>query len=242
MWDNLKALAKAISEELGDAIFRPNCGLCGKVSEKYVCPYCDRQLSACQAAEPIQADPNLPSSILLFAWGVYEQTLKQAIARCKYNNQPKIAFHLGIRMGEVWQSLPQTRNLKLPVIPVPMYPEKQKARGFNQAEELAKGFCQVTDLPYQPQWLTRVKNTTPQMQTKSKEEREANLQQAFQARVPSDRRTQSVIILDDIYTTGTTIREAIKALQTQGVWTASVVVLARPSFQPPSPKTKPVKN
>ena len=238
MWNNLKALSKAVSEGLGDALFRPNCGLCGKVSEKYICPYCDRQLSACKTSEPIQSDASLPCSILLFAWGVYEQTLKQAIARCKYHNQPKIALHLGARMGEVWQSLPQTRYLKLPVIPIPMYPEKQKARGFNQAEELAKGFCQVTGLPLHPQWLTRVKNTMPQMQTKSKEEREANLRQAFQAHVPSGQRVRSVIILDDIYTTGTTIREAIQALQAEGVRTGSVVVLARPSFQPPPKQTK----
>jgi ComF family protein len=231
MWVDLQTLTKAIAQNLGDAIFRPNCALCGKVSEKYICPYCDRQLSACKTAEPIQSDPKLPSSILLFAWGVYEHALKQVIARCKYQNHPEIALYLGEKMGEVWQSQTQTRCLKLPVVPIPMFPEKQKARGFNQAEELAKGFCRVTGLPYRPQWLARVKNTLPQMHTKSKEEREANLQQAFQARVPSDRKWHSVILLDDIYTTGATIREAIKALQAQGIRTASVVVLARPSFQ-----------
>ncbi len=236
MWDSFKALKKAIAHHLEEAIFRHNCALCGKVSDAYICPYCDRQLSACKTTEPIQSDPNLPSSILLFAWGVYEHTLKQAIARCKYNNHPEIALYLGAKMGQVWQNQPQTRNFQLPVVPIPMYPEKQKARGFNQAEELAKGFCGVTSLPYRPQWLVRVKNTTPQMQTKSKEEREANLHQAFQAHVPSNHKERSVILLDDIYTTGTTIREAIKALQAQGIRTASVVVLARPSFQPPSPK------
>jgi len=237
MWDSFQAIAKSLANELAGDLFRPNCGLCGKVSEKYVCHYCDRQLSACLAPEPIQSDPNLPHSILLFAWGIYEQTLKQAITQCKYNNHPEIALHLGERMGEVWQSQSQTWNLKLPVIPIPMHPDKQKQRGFNQAEELAKGFCQVTHLPHRPQWLTRVKNTTPQMQTKSKQEREANLAQAFQAHIPSHQKVRSVILLDDIYTTGTTIREAIKALQAEGIRTASVVVLARPSFQPPPKRT-----
>ncbi|MFN3926618.1 MAG: ComF family protein [Pseudanabaenaceae cyanobacterium] len=224
MWRIFNSLVAGVA----DALFKPNCAICGKPSEDYVCASCDRQLSAHQLANPIQSDPKLP--VLLFVWGTYEQALKQAIARCKYQNQPRIAFHLGQRLGEVWQNQPPCQALgKLAVIPIPMHADKLKLRGFNQAEELAKGFCRVTHLPHCPEWLVRVKYTKPQMETKSKQEREANLRQAFQAHVPPHP-YQGVILLDDIYTTGVTMRTAMETLAAANVKTLAIVVLARPHF------------
>jgi ComF family protein len=182
----------------------------------------------------------LSSATLLFAWGIYEQTLKQAIARCKYENHPQIARHLGYKMGETWQNHPQVQKFThqwgpLPVIPIPMHAAKLAQRGFNQAEELSKVFCQATGLPHRPQWLKRVKNTKPQMQTTSKAERQANLAQAFSTDIPAQRPTDGVILVDDIFTTGTTIREAMSALHKVGVKTRAVVILARPQFEANSP-------
>lgn len=73
--------------------------MCGKPSDDYICQFCGRQLLAHRTSEPIQTDGDFPC--LLFAWGIYEQTLKQAIARCKYDNHPEIAFYLGKEMGRV---------------------------------------------------------------------------------------------------------------------------------------------
>jgi ComF family protein len=232
MWQILKAL----SEGVGEALFKPNCGLCGKPCDGFVCASCDRALQSCKADEPVQTEPRLPKDSLLFAWGIYEQSLKQAIARCKYENQPRIALHLGQKIGDRWQSHPHCqafmrRQGQLPVIPIPMHADKLKVRGFNQAEELAKGFCRITHLPHRPHWLERIKNTKPQMETKSKAERQENLHQAFRPQIPANQGVEAVILLDDIYTTGATIREAMTALESAGVKTAAIVVLARPHFQ-----------
>lgn len=117
-----------------------------------------------------------------------------------------------------------------------MHPEKLAQRGFNQAEELARGFCAITHLPLYPQWLERIKNTKPQMATTSKQERAENLHQAFRAHIPP---SAQVLLVDDIYTTGATIREAVQALGSAGGKTEAIAVLARPRL--PVPYNKQVK-
>ncbi|NJK59165.1 MAG: ComF family protein [Oscillatoriales cyanobacterium SM2_1_8] len=128
-----------------------------------------------------------PQPLDLFAWGEYDGPLKRAIAACKYSNRPQILRCLGQQIGRTWQTAAQTwqaRHPGLTVVPIPLHPAKYKSRGFNQAEELARGFCQVTGLPCRPNLLQRVRETIPQMQTRSRAERIANLQEAFQAIAP----------------------------------------------------------
>jgi ComF family protein len=172
---------------------------------------------------------------MLFSWGVYDGALKRAIAACKYDHHPEIATLLGARMGETWRrdiavqntfkSLNQSLS-KLSVIPIPLHSQRLQERGFNQAEVLARSFCLEVGCRCFPQALNRIKNTKPQMQTKSKQERESNLERAFAVGQVSEL-SKSVILLDDIYTSGVTIREAIAALKTSGINVHAVVVLAK---------------
>jgi ComF family protein len=175
---------------------------------------------------------------MLFSWGIYDGALKRAIAACKYKNHREIATLLGARMGEVWQqdvavqetfkSLNKSLS-KLSVIPIPLHSQRLQERGFNQAEVLARSFCLEVGCRCFPQALNRIKNTKPQIQTKSKQEREINLEQAFEIGQVSEL-SKSVILLDDIYTSGVTVREAIASLKTAGINVQAVVVLAKPKF------------
>jgi predicted amidophosphoribosyltransferase len=141
-------------------------------------------------------------------------------------------------MGEVWRqdaavqrtfvSLNKSLN-KLSVIPIPLHSQRLQERGFNQAELLAHSFCLEVGCRCLPHALSRIKNTKPQIQTKSKQEREINLEQAFAVGQVSEL-SKSVILLDDIYTSGVTVREAIAALKTSGITVQAVVVLAKPKF------------
>jgi predicted amidophosphoribosyltransferase len=86
-------------------------------------------------------------------------------------------------------------------------------------------------MPCKPQLLNRVKDTKAQMQTKSKQEREENLSKAFTVPLNQQSKPQDVILFDDIYTTGATIREAIATLAANNIKVKGVIVLARPQFK-----------
>lgn len=211
---------------------KPKCPLCDRSTAKIICIDCDRQISACKFPNFLQTREGLN----LFAWGIYDGSLKQAIATCKFENHPELAQPLGIKIGEAWNQDLGAQNLikespKIKVVPIPMHPEKLKSRGFNQAQLLAQGFCAMTRLAIAPQLLQRVKNTKPQIDTKSKQEREENLNSAFTVANQFKNKLISVILFDDIYTTGATINEAIATLKSANIKAIGVIVLATPKFK-----------
>lgn len=208
-----------------DLFFQSKCPICNRSTPDYLCVYCTKPLIACRSEQFCETKLPIP----LFCWGVYDDALKRAIGTCKYQNQPKIATYLGQQMGQTWQTDRDALLLKkLTVVPIPMHPEKQKQRGFNQAELLARGFCDITNMPCKPELLVRTKNTKPQMQTKSKEERRQNLDQAFVS--PKQKVKYPVLLVDDIYTSGATIESAILALTVQQIKVGAILVLARTSL------------
>lgn len=213
-------------DRLLDLFFQRRCPICNRSTNNYLCIYCSRALIACKSENFCETKSPLP----LFCWGIYDDALKRGIGTCKYQKQPNIATYLGQQMGEAWQQDPGAQSLhKLIVVPIPLHPEKQKKRGFNQAELLAKGFCDITNMPCRNDLLQRRKNTKPQMETKSKEERQENLAQAFVS--PRIKIKHPILLVDDIYTTGATINEAIQTLTGAGLPVGAILVLARTTLQ-----------
>jgi predicted amidophosphoribosyltransferase len=132
-------------------------------------------------------------------------------------------------LAEAWLAthpIPQPQNLT--VIPIPMHPDKQSQRGFNQAELLAVHFCELTRMPLMRQGLERNRDTIAQFHL-SPTERERNLVDAFTLGQSLRRLKQrrSVLLLDDIYTTGATVRSAITTLNQQDIPVQGVIVVAQ---------------
>ena len=229
----LDRLANVVS----DSFWQANCPLCKRPTSSILCKDCDRQINACQSPEFLQSDDPISLDIPLYSWGIYDGALKRAIAACKYENHPEIMEAIAVKIADTWKRSPNIRLFnqipKISVIPIPLHENKLKSRGFNQAETLARRFCEITRLQCHPHLLQRVKDTKAQMQTKSKKEREENLSKAFTVKLSPNLRasnTQSVILFDDIYTTGATIREAIATLAISHISVRGVIVLARPKF------------
>jgi predicted amidophosphoribosyltransferase len=97
-------------------------------------------------------------------------------------------------------------------------------RGYNQSEEIAKVIAEILKIPLDSETLKRVRNTTPQTELKSKEERAKNVYGCFAAKNISGK---AVIIIDDVYTTGATMREAARALKAAGARQVIGVAVAR---------------
>ena len=101
------------------------------------------------------------------------------------------------------------------IIPVPMYKEKQYARGYNQAEIYAKKLSELTGIPLRDDVIVRKRQTRP-MKELDLRERRNNLKKAFNI-VRNDVEFKCILIIDDIYTTGSTIDEIAHEFQMAGV-------------------------
>ncbi len=201
---------------------KANCPLCDRTVERVLCRYCLRQLQDCQLPQPAcywQGD--LP----LFAWGKYEGAVKQAIGKLKYAGHRSIADLYGELLAQSWQQSALTLPTKLIVIPIPLHPEKLASRGFNQAEAIARQFCEVTgdrlDLS-----LQRTRATVAQFGL-SKTARQENVADAFALIASTQLKPgATVLLIDDIYTTGATVRSAANVLRARQIPVCGVAVVA----------------
>jgi ComF family protein len=199
-----------------------NCPLCQRPTTQEFCQDCTRQLQRCQRQNYCdRSSAQLP----VFAWGVYGGALKRAIAALKYENQPQIAQSLGYWLAEAWLNSNAAKSLI--VVPIPLHTHKLDKRGYNQATLLAQSFCQITGLSLQQHGLERVRDTTAQFELSAKE-RAKNLTKAFALGSAFRRHAPAkpILILDDIYTTGTTVNSAAQTLRHAGIAVYGVVAIA----------------
>ncbi|MDD4762012.1 MAG: ComF family protein [Candidatus Pacebacteria bacterium] len=102
------------------------------------------------------------------------------------------------------------------VIPIPLSKKRLKERGFNQSELLAKKFCSAFCLPLLKN-LIRSSDRKPQSETKNRAEREQNIKNCFAVINASSLAEKNIILIDDVFTTGSTAKEAVKILKKAGV-------------------------
>ncbi len=212
-------------KQLLSVFLESRCEFCQRTTSHILCEYCWQKLSSHQLSKSDRL--KLDQTQNIFAWGRYDGQLKRAIALMKYQRKPEIADVLGTLLGKAWL---ESKSIKLPpkitVVPIPLHVKKQQKRGFNQAEVMAKSFCQITT-KYQlnTQALIRVKETEAMFNLKTLAARDNNIQGALQigAKLPK----YPVLLLDDIHTTGTTVKEAIKVLQHKQIEVIGVAVAAK---------------
>ncbi|MBR8830707.1 MAG: hypothetical protein N5P05_000793 [Chroococcopsis gigantea SAG 12.99] len=204
---------------------RDNCPLCQRPCDGTLCGDCDRTLLTYAFRDPfVYWREELP----LFVWGRYEGKLKQAIARLKYDSQPAIGTHLGVAMGRAWnQSHPLPKLALCALIPVPLHPHRLAARGYNQAQLLGAGFSEVTGIPILPAGLVRQRDTVA-LYGLNLVQRQTAMKEVFEPGKDLKRlsRDVSILLVDDIYTTGTTVKEAATVLKNAGFKLSGVVALS----------------
>ena len=110
------------------------------------------------------------------------------------------------------------------VVPVPLHPKKQRARGYNQSLLLAQHFCKQTGLALGPDWVKRHKDTLPQAQL-NRRERLENMSGAFVA-LPLVK-GKRILLIDDVATTGATLEGCAVALKQAGAKQVMAFTLAR---------------
>jgi ComF family protein len=111
------------------------------------------------------------------------------------------------------------------IVPVPLHWWRYWQRGYNQSQALALVLAEQLKLPCRPRWLRRIRHT-PHQVGQTPAARRANVRGVFAARPRKELKNKTVLLVDDVLTTGTTASEAAKALRTAGAARVVVAVLA----------------
>ena len=128
---------------------------------------------------------------------------QKIIHHIKYKNEKELGQYLGSKYGSLLKKTSWVTEADF-LLPVPLHPKKQKSRGYNQAEWIAKGISETTNIPINTKILCRNKHTDSQTR-KGRYNRWQNTSGIFSINNPDSLTNKSVIIVDDVVTTGATI-------------------------------------
>ena len=158
--------------------------------------------------------------------GIYNKVLKKCIHLFKYYGEKKLAIPLGKLMVDyLLKNVEFTEKIEL-IIPVPLHNNDLKKRGFNQSVLLGKAIGDYFSVPVREKVLIK-KKLTPFQVNLSKKERERNILSAFSVEKPEEIEGKNILILDDVFTTGSTVEECAKELMKARANNIIVLTLAR---------------
>ena len=156
---------------------------------------------------------------------LYEYSqVARSIYRFKYGGRQEYADFFGEQMGELLGNFIKGVHPDV-IVPVPLHRRKFRTRGYNQAACLAKALGRHLNLPVNEKLVKRVKNTAP-MKLLNPTERQNNLKKAFIIGQNDVKLYDRIILVDDIYTTGTTLDEIASLLKAHGVSEVYCVTLS----------------
>ncbi len=206
-----------------DWVFPPICGGCEQPGERWcsaceekvlsvphnLCPRCGQPQNTPDLCSDCQTQP--PVYEELRSWGIYEGTLRKAIHRLKYQGDIGLGEALSKHLIELYNHLRWNVDL---IVPVPLSIKRRKNWGYNQAGLLALPLALATGKTYHSRVLKRTRETQSQVGLNARE-RQKNVQSAFQA-CPDQVRGKTVLVIDDVSTTGSTIYACAQALTSAG--------------------------
>jgi len=158
--------------------------------------------------------------------GIYQKVLKECIHLFKYYGEKKLAEPLGNLMINYLLKNDEFKKKIDLIIPVPLHKNDLKKRGFNQSVLLGRVIGDYFSIPVGKRVLIK-KKITPFQVNLSKKEREKNIIKAFAVERPEEVKYKNILILDDIFTTGSTVEECAKELIKAQAKNIFVLTLAR---------------
>lgn len=156
---------------------------------------------------------------------IYQESIFPLFHQMKYGPSPALARFLGELIARALEQ--DLGRLKLDgIIPIPLHTRRLRQRGFNQASLIAKRIHRRLELRVHDAFLVRERWTEPQVGL-SRLERAANVRGAFVARRPNEIKGKRWLLVDDVYTTGATLREVARVLRRARASEVHVLTVAR---------------
>ena len=213
-------MLKTIVNSVGHLLFPHLCNGCGSdlISRDHLlCVKCYNQLHKTNFDEL----PDNPVEKTL--WGRLKcqaamsqyyfsknSVLQKAIHQFKYKGNKELAIYLGKHIGESLSQSFRFSNIEV-IIPLPLFPDREKKRGYNQAALLSEGIATILNIPVIYNVVQRIRYTETQTH-KTRMERWQNVEGVFITKQQQEMRNKNILLVDDVITTGATIEACGNAI------------------------------
>lgn len=226
---------------LGELLFPPRCVICGTYTDmgglcggclaqvsfigSPMCPKCGMPYPVEEGVDHLCGDCIKGGQHFSVARsvGIYKDNILEIVHRFKYGGKLPAGRLLGSLMAARAEDFFIIRQYDV-IIPVPLHRDRLRQRGFNQSLLLAREIAGNFDMPVEFETLIRVRDTGPQVNLGGDERRE-NVKGAFEA--ADSVKGKRVLLIDDVMTTGSTVRECARSLAGKGALEVAVYTAAR---------------
>jgi len=154
-----------------------------------------------------------------------EHPIQHLVHKMKYADQPMIGYYLGKDAAAEFQYADFFEGIDV-IVPMPLHPNRLHSRGYNQSEYIARGISDLTGIPVDTTHVERVKDT-PKQALQQGEDRKTNVKDAFAVNHPEQLYRKHILVVDDLVTTGETMRACLKAMKRFRGATFSVFALCK---------------
>lgn len=213
-----------------ELLYPSRCPICDEVAAEGfpICPMCRKKIRAAgepackKCGKPIKSGgkeycSDCDKKSRAFTQGkalwIYEKQVKESLYRFKYQGRRDYGKVYAREMAETYGPWIYARHIKA-IVPIPLHPGKKKRRGFNQAEAVAAELGRILGIPVKKNLLVRIRDTRPQKELNAAE-RKNNLKKSFKTR-ENVVQLEYILIIDDIFTTGSTMDAASLVLREAG--------------------------
>lgn len=226
-------------KRLISALFPRRCAICDKAIEegKYICAECERIVRPIDGDTCRKCGKRLSDSTRLYCYdcsrkihqydrgfSVFDYALvKQSLYRFKYAGRAEYACYYAKAANDSLGDV--LRELKADaIVPIPIHRRRLAIRGYNQAQEFAKRLSEYINVPIVNDYVKRQKATVP-LKLLDEKERKNNLMGAFII-ARNDVKYNTIILVDDIYTTGSTVDAVASVCRSSGCSKIYVLTIA----------------
>jgi len=218
-----------------DIFFPLSCIDCNRNIENNengpICGYCFENIKI-----SAYLGKNQPGLEIISVANYGEESIRKLIYAFKYDGIASIEATFRNLIKKYLQKVDFLKILDIEnatAVPIPLYPKRMRKRGFNQAEKIAKILSENLNIEMRADIIRRIKDTEPQINLDNYKDRQANIEDCFSLIENNSEnskesiRGRDIIIVDDIYTSGSTINEAAKVLKKAGAKKILAFVLAK---------------
>ncbi len=224
-----------------DLVYPPSCVICAELEACDGNPFCCRRCwhrveqAVIPAVRHWRGDTDAGIQGDYAAW-FYRDEMTALIPSMKYHDRPALAGCLGqlaaVRLQSALRALlpSPAEAARTALVPVPLHPRRRRERGFNQSLLIAQALGRSWGLRVLPAALRRIRFTNSQVGL-SAEQRSRNLAGAIKLGTPLPPSLRSVLVVDDVITTGATVNECAAVLRLAGIEQVFAIALARASLE-----------